>query len=78
MGAGPAGFFTDRTRKLGGHKENLPCKAPCLAVNHIEAEVAEEKNAGGSLMGEIAQPLGSGRVATCTDPRRMRFGVHQK
>ncbi|GAA6177978.1 VOC family protein [Sulfitobacter pacificus] len=78
MGAGPAGFFTDGTRKVGMHEEASPCMVPYLAVEDIEAKVAEVKQAGGTLMGEIADAPGFGRFATCTDPRGVRFGLHQE
>lgn len=77
MGEGQGGYFTDGTRKVGMHKEGASCMVPYLAVENIEVMVARVKSAGGSLMGEIADAPGFGRFATCTDPRGVRFGLHQ-
>lgn len=77
MGAGPGGYFTDGTRKVGMHEEGTPCMVPYLAVEDIEAAVAKVKAEGGTVMGEIADAPGYGRFATCTDPRGVRFGLHQ-
>ena len=74
---GGGGHFTDGTRKVGMHQEGTPCMVPYLAVENIEVAVARVKSAGGALMGEIAEAPGFGRFATCTDPRGVRFGLHQ-
>ncbi len=78
MGEGRGGYFTDGTRKVGIHEEGTPCMVPYLAVENIEVAVARVKSAGGALMGEIADAPGYGRFATCTDPRGVRFGLHQE
>ncbi|MGJ8617901.1 MAG: VOC family protein [Sulfitobacter sp.] len=75
--AGAGGYFTDGTRKVGLHEEGTPCMVPYLSVENIEVAVAKVKSAGGALMGEIADAPGFGRFATCTDPRGVRFGLHQ-
>lgn len=77
LGEGPGGYFTDGSRKVGLHEEGTPCMVPYLAVEDIEATVARVKTAGGALMGEINDAPSLGRFATCTDPRGMRFGLHQ-
>ncbi|MEQ6247791.1 VOC family protein [Sulfitobacter sp. HNIBRBA3233] len=77
-GEGGGGYFTDGTRKVGMHQEGTPCMVPYLAVDNIEVAVARVKSAGGALMGEIAEAPGFGRFATCTDPRGVRFGLHEK
>lgn len=78
MEGGRGGFFTDGTRRVGMHEEGTPCMVPYLAVENIEAAVARVKSAGGALMGGIAEAPGHGRFATCTDPRGVRFGLHEK
>ena len=76
-GEGAGGYFTDGTRKVGMHEEASPCMVPYLSVDNIEVAVARVKSAGGTLMGDIADAPGHGRFATCTDPRGVRFGLHQ-
>lgn len=78
MDGGQGGYFTDGTRKVGMHKESTPCMVPYLSVDDIEASVLRVKTAGGTVMGEIADAPGYGRFATCTDPRGVRFGLHQQ
>ncbi|MGB3244384.1 MAG: VOC family protein [Sulfitobacter sp.] len=78
MEGGSGGYFTDGTRKVGMHEEGTPCMVPYLSVDNIEVAVAKVKSAGGALMGEIADAPGFGRFATCTDPRGVRFGLHQE
>ena len=75
---GQGGHFTDGTRKVGLHEEATPCMVPYLSVENIEVTIAKVTSAGGTLMGEIAEAPGFGRFATCTDPRGVRFGLHQK
>ncbi len=77
MGEGGSGFFTDGTRKVGLHSEGTPSMVPYLRVDDIEGTVAKVKYAGGDLMGDIAEAPGFGRFATCTDPRGVRFGLHE-
>jgi uncharacterized protein len=77
MGTGGAGFLTDGTRKVGVHEEGAPNMVPYLAVDDIETAVARVRSAGGELMGHIAEAPGFGRFATCTDPRGVRFGLHE-
>ena len=78
MEDGRGGFFTDGTRRVGMHEEGTPCMVPYLSVENIEVAVTKVKSAGGTLMGEIADAPGYGRFATCTDPRGVRFGLHQE
>lgn len=77
LGEGPAGFFTDGTRKVGMHTEKTMCMVPYLNVADIDATAARVRVAGGQVMGDIADAPGLGRFATCTDPRGVRFGLHQ-
>lgn len=77
MEGGRGGFFTDGTRKVGMHEEAAPNMTVYLVVENIEVAVAKVKSAGGALMGDIADAPGFGRFATCTDPRGVRFGLHQ-
>ena len=77
MPGGRGGYFTDGTRKVGMHDEGTPCMVPYLSVDNIEDAVALVRAEGGALMGEIADAPGFGRFATCTDPRGVRFGLHQ-
>ena len=78
MGKGRGGYFTDGTRKVGLHERGTPCMVPYLLVDDIEVVVARVKTAGGAQMGDIADAPGFGRFATCTDPRGVRFGLHQE
>lgn len=78
MDGGRGGYFTDGTRKVGLHVEGTPCMVPYLLVDDIEAAVARVTAEGGTLMGEIADAPGYGRFATCSDPRGVRFGLHQE
>ncbi|NNE53500.1 MAG: VOC family protein [Sulfitobacter sp.] len=78
MEGGRGGYLSDGTRKVGMHEEGTPCMVPYIAVENIEVIVARVKSAGGTLMGEIADAPGYGRFATCTDPRGVRFGLHQQ
>ena len=75
---GGGGFFTDGTRRVGLHDEASANMVPYLKVDNIEVAVAKVKSAGGALMGTIAEAPGVGRFATCTDPRGVRFGLHQE
>lgn len=75
---GAGGYLTDGIRKVGLHQEGNPCMVPYLAVDNIEVAVAKVEAAGGALMGDIADAPGFGRFATCTDPRGVRFGLHQE
>ena len=77
LGEGPAGFFTDGKRQVGMHVEETMCMVPYLNVADIAATVARVTAARGTVMGEIAEAPGLGRFATCTDPRGVRFGLHQ-
>ena len=75
---GGGGYFTDGTRKVGIHQEGTPCMVHYLSVKNIDVAVAKVKSAGGALMGDIADAPGFGKFVTCTDPRGVRFGLHQE
>lgn len=77
MPGGRGGYFTDGTRKVGMHEEPTPLMVPYLSVPDIETAVKRVRDEGGSLMGEIADAPGYGRFATCSDPRGVRFGLHE-
>jgi len=78
MPGGRGGYFTDGTRKVGMHEEQAPLMVPYLSVENIEEAVERVRKEGGSLMGEIADAPGYGRFATCSDPRGVRFGLHEE
>lgn len=78
MEVGRGGYFTDGARRVGMHTEGTPCMVPYLLVDDIEAAVERVRGEGGVVMGEIADAPGYGQFATCTDPRGVRFGLHQE
>lgn len=77
-GTGHGGYFTDGTRKVGMHTEAAACMVPYLEVTDIKDAVDKVISEGGAVMGEIADAPPLGRFATCTDPRGVRFGLHQR
>ncbi len=76
-GDGPGGLVQDGDRMVGLHVEDDPCVVPYLDVADIENSVAQVRDLGGQVMGNVADAGKLGRFATCLDPMGARFGLHQ-
>ncbi|ABD54681.1 VOC family protein [Jannaschia sp. CCS1] len=78
FGDGDGGLVRDGDRQVGLHVEDTPLVVPYFTVDDIVATARRVTEAGGQVMGGVAEEGMLGRFATCTDPRGARFGLHQR
>ena len=77
-GEGEQGWFENGAGPIGLHGDDTPMIVPYFPVPDIGAAIAAVRQAGGTVMGEVNREDGFGAFATCSDPRGVRFGLHER